>query len=258
MIRLAKVLSPTRNPTEKSMATIPLSSASAAALGLAAGMLLAALPAAAQGSHPNLSGFWEPRAGAMKPLARPALTPKAIELQKPPAPTDPKAILAINGIDETDINCLSGAQPWTLTQSAPIDIVQNDKELIVLTEGRGLPWRVFTDGRAHPDPAHLKPSHHGDSIGHWEGDEFVVDTIGFADHPGHGPFGDLPHNPTLHVTQRFHLQNNGEELVGRFTVEDPVLFSTPYVYDYTWHRDPVSTYAAAEVCDARDPANGHY
>jgi hypothetical protein len=228
------------------------------ALAVLAVLGLATAASAAPAAHPNLSGFWEPGANAMKPVERPALTPLAVELGKPPAPNDPKAVLAINGIDETDSNCLPPAQPWTLTQSAPIDIVQDDKETVVFYEGRSIPWHIFTDGRPHPDMATYKRTLNGHSIGHWEGEEFVVDSVGFADRPGHGPFNDLPHNPTLHVTQRFHLENNGQELHARFTIEDPKLFTKPYVYDFTWRRDPPGAYAAVEVCDARDLANSRY
>jgi hypothetical protein len=224
----------------------------------AAALALAFNASAAPTTHPNLSGFWEPRMGSMKPVERPSLTPRAIELGKPLPAGDPRAALANNGIDETDSNCLPPAQPWILTQSAPIDIAQAEGETMMFYEGRSIPWHIYTDGRAHPDMATYKRTLNGHSAGHWEGEEFVVDTVGFADHPGHGPFNDLPHNPTLHVTQRFHLEAGGQELHARFTIDDPKLFTKPYVYDFTWFKDPADTYAAAEVCDARNPANSHY
>jgi hypothetical protein len=222
-----------------------------------AGTVLAGAAAAQQ--HPNLSGFWEPRAGAMKRPVPAALTPEAVELSKPPRPDTPAGILAVNGIDETDVNCLPAAQPWNIVQSPPIDIVQDDREMTVFVESRAMAWHIYSDGRGHPDMASYKRTLNGHSVGHWEGQEFVVDSVGFALRPGHGPFGDLPHNPTLHVTQRFHLENNGQELHAHFAVEDPKLFLHPYEYDFTWHRDPPGTFAAAEeICDARDPANGRY
>jgi hypothetical protein len=213
---------------------------------------------AAPAAHPDISGFWEPRLGSMKPVERPSLTPLAIELSKPPPPNDPKAQLAANGLDETDSNCLPNAQPWILTQAAPIDIVQAEGETLMFYEQRGFPMHIYTDGRSHPDMSTYKRTVNGHSIGHWEGDEFVVDTVGFADRAGHGPYNELPHNPTLHMVERFHLEKDGQELHARFTTEDPKLFTKPYVYDFTWYRSPPGTFAAVAECDARDLANSRY
>jgi hypothetical protein len=103
-------------------------------------------------------------------------------------------------------------------------------------------------------------SRNGHSIGRWEGDELVVDTIGYANHgPGHGPIGELPHTETLHLVQRFLVENNGQELHAQFTIEDPQMLTEPFVYDFTWYRLPAATsYAITEICDPRDPARLEY
>ena len=61
--------------------------------------------------------------------------------------------------------------------------------------------QIFMDGRAHPDD--ITPTYMGHSIGKWEGDTLVVDTVGFnektwLDRDGH------PHSDQLHVIERFH------------------------------------------------------
>jgi hypothetical protein len=234
-----------------------------AALGAVIGAMIGvgfAQAAPASQAHPNLSGFWAPMSDPMKAHGRPAFTPLAIELQKPPAPGTPEAKLAANGVDISNINCLALQQPWTLVQSAPIDLIQDDKELVILYEKRSPPIHIYMDGRAHPDMATYKPTLQGHSIGHWEGDTLVIDTVGFADKPGRAPLArNLPHTPTLHVVYRFHLENKGEELHGLFTIEDPKLLTAPFVYEFTWHREASETsYADVSLCDPRNPANGHY
>jgi hypothetical protein len=217
----------------------------AALLGLAAGAAHAAAP------HPNLSGFWEPGNNPRRQDAAPELTDVAQAFAKRPSKmTDPQ------GVDASDTNCLPLPQPWILQQSAPIDIVQDDRETTMIYEGRSLPFHIFTDGRKHP--AFYVPANNGHSIGWWEGEVFVVDSIGFADHPGHGPLNNEPANPTLHFVQRFQMSADGKELHAHVRMEDPQLLVKPYEYDFTWHRSAPGTYAAAEVCDARDPANGKY
>jgi hypothetical protein len=209
--------------------------------------------AAMAADHPNLSGFGEPRNGSMHRGAPPAMTPAAVALSKQSSKNDDP-----NGVDETDRNCLPIQQPWNLYQSAPIDVVQDARETTMIFEGRSTPWHVFTDGRDHPQGAAAVPTNNGNSIGRWEGDEFVVDTVNFAVRPGHSPFNNLPLTSTMHVVERFKLGGNGNELHAHFHVEDEVLLTKPYDYDFVWFRDPPGAYAAAEICDARDPKNSHF
>jgi hypothetical protein len=215
-------------------------------------------PAEAQQAHPNFSGIWEPISDALKPLARPAFTERATKAMNRTL-TKGEAAWAEHGIDESDANCLPRRQPWMLIQSAPISIVHDGAKMILLYEKRSSPMHVYIDGRNHPDPATDKPRLNGHSIGRWEGDTLIVDSVGFADHPGHGPLNTLPYLPTVRITQKFRLEKNGEELHARFTIDDPQLFQTPYVYDFTWRRLPYATsYALVELCDARDPERLRY
>jgi hypothetical protein len=71
-------------------------------------------------------------------------------------------------------------------------------------------------------PAGLEPSRVGHSIGHWEGDVLVVDTIGFT--PG-VLLGTTPHSGELHVVERFSLDSETQRLTRSYTAEDPLYFS---------------------------------
>lgn len=214
------------------------------------GMADPASAATGSKAHPNFSGIWERTANPMKELAPPAFTPRALEALKPKL-TPGEAIWEENGIGVDDANCLPRRQPWMLLQSAPISIVHDGDKMILLYEKRSSPMHVYI-GRDHPATAPLSLT--GYPVGRWEGDELVVDTIGFADYPGHGPVKTLPFLPTTRVTQQFSLAKSGEELKARFTITEPEWLETPYVYDFTWRRLPYATnYALIELCDARDP-----
>ena len=209
---------------------------------------------AAPGSdaHPNFSGIWERTAKPMKELAPPAFTPRALEALNPKL-TPGEKIWAEHGIGIDDVNCLPRRQPWMLQQSSPITIVHDADKMILLYEKRSGPMHVYI-GRNHPNSPSASLSLNGNSVGRWEGDELVVDSVGFADYPGHGSVKTLPFLPTTRITQRFSLAKNGEELKARFTITDPQLLETPYVYDFTWRRLPyATTYALIELCDGRDP-----
>lgn len=203
-------------------------------------------------AHPNFSGIWERTANPTKELAPPAFTPRAVEALNPKL-TPGEAIWADHGIGVDDANCLPRRQPWMLLQSAPISIVHDADKMILLYEKRSGPVHVYI-GRDLPDPASVSLSLNGYSVGRWEGDELVVESVGFADYPGHGPVKTLPFLPTTRITQRFSLAKNGEELKARFTITEPELLKTPYVYDFTWRRLAYATnYALIELCDGRDP-----
>jgi hypothetical protein len=73
----------------------------------------------------------------------------------------------------------------------------------------------------------LKPSWYGESIGHYEGDALVVDTIGIDERTWVDGFG-TPHTKELHVIERFRLIEDGKALEANVHVEDPGAFTTPW------------------------------
>jgi len=88
----------------------------------------------------------------------------------------------------------------------------------------GLTRTVHMNLKAHP--ANIAPSRAGHSIGRWDGDTLVVDTVGFA--PG-SLAGSLPHSSKLHVVERFTLNPTTLELTRDIVAEDPDYFVDKYV-----------------------------
>jgi hypothetical protein len=86
---------------------------------------------------------------------------------------------------------------------------------------------VYIDGREHPDT--LEPSLHGHSVGHWEGDTLVVDTVGFAAHSEGLTLG-VPAGPRKHTVERFSLDPDGRHLNYEFVLEDPDYLAEPLTY----------------------------
>jgi len=75
--------------------------------------------------------------------------------------------------------------------------------------------------------ANVKPSWYGESIGRYEGDTLVVDTIGIDERTWVDGFG-TPHTKDLHVIERFHLIEDGAVLEANVRVEDPGAFTMPW------------------------------
>jgi hypothetical protein len=85
--------------------------------------------------------------------------------------------------------------------------------------------QIYLDGRGHPKD--FGPTWTGHSIGHWEGDTLVVDTVGFNDKFWLTPAGE-PHTEKMHLTERYRRPDLGH-LEIEFTVEDPDTFIKPWV-----------------------------
>jgi len=106
----------------------------------------------------------------------------------------------------------------------PMFIIQGKNEVVMILESFGDVRHIHL---ADKHTANLKPSWYGDSIGHYEGDTLVVDTIGFNDKTHIDGF-HTPHTTQLHTVERFHLVDGGRELQVDLHVEDPGAFTTPW------------------------------
>jgi len=116
--------------------------------------------------------------------------------------------------------------PWRLVQSPAYGKATH---LFFLFEGNIHSFRqIFVDGRKHPDDE--EPSWYGHSVGHWEGDTLVVETVGFNDlfwfdFVGH------PHTTQLRTVERYTRTKMGElEVVT--TVEDPGAYAKPFTVKF--------------------------
>ena len=103
----------------------------------------------------------------------------------------------------------------------PVEYIQTLTVLVQLMEDVTAEHEVFLDGRAHPSD--LEPTWRGHSIGKWDGDTLVIDTVGFNDKSW--LFFVVPHTEMLHVTQRVRRPDLGH-LEVETTYEDPAAFKT--------------------------------
>ena len=88
---------------------------------------------------------------------------------------------------------------------------------------------IYMDGRSHP--LDLTPSYLGHSIGHWDGDSLVIDTVGFNENFWMNRDG-LPHTSQLHLSERL-TRTNFDTLNYEVTVEDPGAYTAPWTSGYT-------------------------
>jgi hypothetical protein len=142
------------------------------------------------------------------------------------------------------LDCPNGSIAMMMASSSPLNIVQGSVELLMGAEsGRGR--AIALDGRPLPDvkSPNFVPTGAGYSVGRWEGNELVVDTIGFATdvcdsrRPSGGAapgWGRVRSTTTLR--ERYRLE--GDILTVTFTWTDPTVYLKPYVYSYQYKKLP--------------------
>lgn len=167
---------------------------------------------------PDLSGVWN---GQNDANPEPALAmPWAEEIAK-------KRVAR----DNPSARCLPG--DVLLNSPNPFEIIQTPGRILIVAEYNvGANREIFLDGRGHP--REMNPSWMGHSIGRWEKDTLVVDTVGFNDRSW---LDDWPHTEALHVVTRYRRVDLGH-LDIQITVEDPNTFVKPWHLHHVWELMP--------------------
>ena len=139
--------------------------------------------------------------------------------------------------NDPNFNCLPPGVPNIYTHAYPVEILQVPGRAIMFFEYNHLVRQIFTDGREHVKDAN--PTWMGDSIGKWEGDTLVVDSIGFNDKTWLDVSGH-PHSEALHVVERVRRADH-DTLMIDITIDDPQAYTKPlksqrkYILKPSWN-----------------------
>jgi hypothetical protein len=176
---------------------------------------------------PDWSGVWTPN-----------MSDQDARMKSDPIPWNRRAAAAIAKLQEAEnagdpkglfINCLPEAMPsWMLITHNALEFLFTPGRVTILGESDGNRLRrIYTDGRSHPaDP---DPTFHGHSIGHWEGQTLVVDTIGILPETYIAPSESVgvPNNGDTHIIEHIHLD-------GPDTLRDDLEITAPHVLTKSW------------------------
>jgi len=137
----------------------------------------------------------------------------------------------------------------------PIQIMQNSKYLAFLFEQSTWFHVVYMDGRGHP--AEVEPTWFGHSIGRYDGDTLVVDTVGFNGKTRLDTIGH-PHSDKMHVIQTFKY-TDPDHLAYEVTVDDPVYYTKAWKNQRVFTRMPPGQELIEYSCEEnnRDFTQGH-
>jgi len=190
--------------------------------------------------HPNLSGFWVNQ--YTPDLAR------ALGSQPPFTAYGAERWKSVDTAKDPTGKCLPPGPSRAFTAPFPVQIVQTPEVIALLFEYQTIYRIVYMDGRDHPKDIDDYLEFMGHSIGKWEGDTLVVDTVGidersWLDTAGH------EHSAKLHLTERFQLTDSNT-IKWTVTYDDPVFFSSPWSITRAFRRgkagDRIMTYTCTE------------
>jgi hypothetical protein len=201
---------------------------------------------------PDLSGFWMPE-DQVKNLLRLDADLKPGELQLTPwAQNILNQRIANNGKDHPGVSCLPSGIPEKDNIPDGLKLVQTEDLTLMLHESRTIYRQIFTDGR--PLPKNPQPTWMGYSIGHWEGDTFVVETIGQNGRTWLDMRG-LPGTESLRVVERFTRPRVGHMDI-QVTIEDPQAYVKPWTVKLAWRLEP-DTDLIESICEENNRDPGH-
>jgi len=194
--------------------------------------------------HPDLSGLWGSGNGVdthvvnkgdhveirVADHAQPhkvAIARRKAEPNQPPY--KPELLAKVDELDkkENALDPIVHCKPaGFVRQGPPVEIVQIPGRVVFFYEQENDNfYRIIpTDGRSHDPDA--DPSYEGDSVGHWDGETLVIDTVSFNDDTWLGLDGWF-HSTAMHVVER--VSREGDLLHYQATVEDPNVFTRPWV-----------------------------
>jgi hypothetical protein len=169
--------------------------------------------------HPDFNGLWDPDRTFIYNIESTLKKGETLPLQ----PWAEKLTKERVSKDDPEANCLPAGVPRMAPY--PWKILQQPRLVVFLFEGNIHTYRqIFMDRRGHPEDP--DPTWYGHSIGKWDGDTLVVDTVGFNDKFWFD-FAGHPHTEKLHVTERYRRPDYSH-LEFEVVIDDPGAYTRPF------------------------------
>jgi hypothetical protein len=211
---------------------------SVAALALAA-IAIVGVASAQTGTRPELTGSWERYRGPAGDRTNP--------------PPDPPPPLKANLLAEWEsrnaarreadargeptasnvTHCIPDGVPSMMNGPFPFEIVQNATQINIAQEAYSQIRRIYLD-KPQLTLDDIELGFYGRSVGQWQGDTLVVDTIGIKEYVR---FRDVPHTRDMRITERFKLVTP-DILWDEITIEDPAVLEKPWTVTFAYRRMP--------------------
>jgi hypothetical protein len=144
--------------------------------------------------------------------------------------------------------CLPQGIPYMLHAGVdgPVQILETPGQITLISTAYNEMWLIYLNQK-HPPKDDVEPTYHGDTVGHWEGDTLVTDTIGLTTKTTLDQVG-MPHSEDLHVITRIR-RTDPVTLEMLVTVDDPKTFSKPWSRRQIYKKSPDDARVEESVCE---------
>jgi len=197
--------------------------------------------------HPDLSGYWELRFDSFN-VPRASLTAAA---QTAAEARRKKDLDAIRG-------CANIGMPALMNDRETLDIRQSASVIGMVAKSPSSTRYIYTDGRTHPDAEELEGTTNGHSVGRWQGEALLVDTVGFNDRGITAVPGGGYRTARSHLVERYQLSSDGQQLTVTFTWTDPAVFRRAHSYAFRYHKVPAVTEPRVLNCIPNDAERARF
>ncbi len=197
------------------------------------------------GGHPDLSGYWK---GTRDTVPGGNIAKDLPGLKLPLTPAGDAALQHnLTATIDPESLCIIGGIPRHNASGLPFEILQGAKKIAFLywySYYRLIPVDSKRTHSEDPDPSFF-----GEEIGRWEGDTFVIDSVGFKDQKVWIDENANPHSDALHVVERW-TRPDADHIHVVTLIDDPKFYTRPFTYSRTWVAgkpdEAVQEYACSE------------
>jgi len=206
-------------------------------------MVLVVAHAQSAGHPPDFTGVWgiyRGGPGSDPNFRPPAPAPLVLkpEYDKPyQAKRAAESAAAQRGeqLANTSAACIPYGVPTMMSIAIyPVEFIQTPKQVTIISEAFSEVRRVYLD-RPQAKIEDVAPGYYGHSVGHWEDDTLVVDTVGIKSTVS--GYRGMPHSPQMHIIERIRMLSS-DIMHDQITIEDPVVLEKPVTYTVAYKRMP--------------------
>ncbi len=222
-------------------------------------------PAPAHINHADLTGTWDryhakpfkidPRSSAVnRGEAEPPLKPEYLAAwrarQKASREADQRGQPLYGGYAQ----CLPDGMPAMMMAMFPMQVLQTPGQITIIEEAYRQVRYIYLNQK-QVAVADAEPGFWGHSVGHWEGDTLVANTVGIREEVR---YHDVPHSDRMQINERIHLLTP-DRFEDQITVTDPVYLTKPWTFTWEYQRRPgykMMEYVCEDNREYRDPKTG--
>lgn len=191
----------------------------------------------------NFSGVWEDP-DPPEVLRPPGAPPRKVQVVPPPPLKEPwlsewrarqKAQTEATARGETPITngvrCIPGGMPSMMMPVFPLEVLQSPGQVTIVAEAFGQVRRIYLDQEQIP-VEDAEPLFWGHSVGHWEGNTLVVNTVGLKENVR---VSGVPHSPAMRIDERMVITSE-DSWEDHITVTDPEYLERPWSWTIQYRR----------------------